>query len=93
MKANSEWSNSNKEKADVFTDHLSNIFSLPDLSPTHDYSEVYASLDVPYQISLLLKLFSPAEVSNQHSESLQNQGSDLITGEISNTYPKILENC
>jgi hypothetical protein len=60
-KANGSWAKSDDEKAMAFTNHLQQVFT-PHHIPNPTDAEISAFLDVPCQMSLPIKPFSPKEV-------------------------------
>lgn len=84
------WARSDKEKADTFADHLATVFSTPQPIGNNDDTEIASFLDVPCQMSLPLRPFSPAEVSRQIklANPRKAPGYDLIVGEVLQNLPR-----
>jgi hypothetical protein len=82
-KADRSWAKSDLEKVESFAEYVSQVFT--PLNSEHHYNndEIEKFLDVPCQMSLSIKAFSPREV-NQHKAP----GYVLITGEILRQLPK-----
>lgn len=83
------WARTDQEKVDIFAEHLAKVFSsVP--NDNIDDADILNYLDIPCQLSLPVKSFSPAEV---HKELLQTNshkapGHDLIVGEVLKHLPK-----
>lgn len=84
------WARAEKEKADIFADYLTNVFSTPQPQGINTDHEIDSFLDAPCQLSLPTKSFSPAEVRQQIqlTNSHKAPGFDLIVGEILKNLPR-----
>lgn len=89
--ASGNWVHSDMDKANIFANHLADTFQphntilLPE-----KINEVERFLDIPLQMSLPPKHFSPAEVKYTISKfpRKKSPGYDLITAEVLNQLPK-----
>jgi len=88
-KADRSWAKSDDEKAIAFADHLQQVFS-PHLLPIPTDAAISAFLDVPCQMSLPIKPFSPNEVVDAlaHINVRKAPGYDLISGKVLKELPK-----
>jgi hypothetical protein len=58
-KADRSWAKSDSEKAEIFGEHLSQVFITHDSNNHHNDDEIEKFLDEPCQMSLPIKAFSP----------------------------------
>jgi hypothetical protein len=81
-KADGSWAKSNNEKATAFGDHLQQVFTPhPFLNPTN--AAISAFLDVPCQMPLSIKPFSPKVVQALACTNVgKAPGYDLISGKV-----------
>lgn len=88
-KDDGSWAKSDPEKAATFAKHLEQVFTpLPNLSPTDN--EIENFLEIPCQLSLPIKSFSPREVIQEIKNIGMHKapGYDLITGTILRQLPR-----
>lgn len=80
---NGNWTKSNKEKAELFADHLEKVFVESEQQiPTKEEEYIHRSLDATHQLELPIKKFTYLEVKNVIKNDLnskKNSGYDLIT--------------
>ena len=88
-KADTSWAKSDDEKAMEFADHLQQVFTPHHLQNPTD-AALSAFLDVPCQMSLPIKPFSPNEVADAlaHINVHKAPGYDLISGKVLKELPK-----
>jgi len=90
-KANGQWTRTDQEKSEAFSDHLKGVFT-PWESTTDN--EVNQFLEAPFQLDLPLKTFRVEEVWNTIRDTInpkKSPGFDLITGNVlHNLTPKAL---
>jgi hypothetical protein len=88
-KADDSWAKSDDEKAMAFADHLQQVFTPYHLLNPTD-AEISAFLDVPCQMSLPIKPFSPKEVADALAQTNVSKapGYDLISGKVLKELPK-----
>ena len=101
------WAKSDKEKIEIFGDHLSKVF---EPSPSHnecEYIELLAYLETPGQLDLPISEFNVKDVKSIISKLSVKKapGYDLITGNIlkkllltglkflTQLFPKTVESC
>lgn len=91
-KADGSLALSDLDKANLFGDHLSNVFKPhPDITPsTTQLVKINDFLDTPLPMSLPIKHVSPNEVANviQRFKPNKSPGHDLITNKILKFLPK-----
>lgn len=81
------WARSNDEKAQVFAEHLSKVFTPLDNT---EHEEISSYLDAACQLSPPIKAFSPAEVLKEikSMNSHKAPGYDLIVAEVLKNIPR-----
>ncbi len=84
--ADGKWARSDLDKAELFADHLSKVFTPHDDIPD---GEVNAYLEAPLQMRLLIKPTSPSEVREAINRLRQKKalGYDLVTSELLKRLP------
>jgi len=91
-KADGSLAHSDLDKANLFGEHLSNIFKpYLDITPSStQLANINDFLDTPLPISLPIKHVSPYEVANliQRLKPNKSPGHDLITNKILKYLPK-----
>lgn len=82
------WARSNEDKANVFAEHLTQVFT--PTSSVIDETEIQTYLDAACQLSPPVKAFASSEVLSEIklSNSHKAPGYDLIVGEILKHLPK-----
>lgn len=84
-KSDGGWARNSKEKADIFADHLEDIFKPNEIQPN-------MLLDaITNQENIHIHLVTPKEVTNEIKNNLNSKkapGFDLITGEILKELPR-----
>ncbi|KAJ8735272.1 hypothetical protein PYW07_006892 [Mythimna separata] len=84
------WARSDREKAELFANHLSEAFT-PNVSTMEDFEkEVDNIIQSDQQLSAPIKLVTPKEVARtiQHLQNKKAPGFDLITAEVLKRLPK-----
>lgn len=84
------WARNDQEKAELFSDHLANVFRpFPSNSSAQTEEQIRNSLDVPFQMELPIKPFKPAEIQNMiaNVKPKKSPGFDLISGKILQSLP------
>lgn len=79
------WARNNKEKAEVFANHLARVFEPNNADPNTDYSTIYDFLECPLQMDPPIRSFTYSEVKNTIMENIHPKkapGYDLITGKV-----------
>jgi len=87
-KTDRSWAKSNEEKATAFADYLQQVFT-PHSIPQRTDDAISALLDVPCQLSLPIKPFSPTEVvmAIARTNARKAPGYDLISGKVLQELP------
>lgn len=91
-KANGGWARSNEEKAELFANHLSEVFQpFPSQIEPEEDNEIAEHLETPLQMSLPFKAIKWTELENTIRSDLNLKkapGYDLITGKILKELPE-----
>jgi len=87
--ADGSWAKNDDDKAKTFAVHLQQVFTPHHLLNPTD-AAIPAFQDVPSQMSLPIKPFSPNEVveANAHTNVSKTPGYDLISGKVLKELPK-----
>lgn len=87
---NGSWARKASDKAELFAQHISAVFTPNDSSMTDFEEEVENYLNSDQQLSPLLKLVTPRELIRtiRNLENNKSPGYDLITGEILKHLPR-----
>lgn len=90
-KKDGSWARSNIEKANLFAEHLADVFKpFESEVPSEEEAKVHEYLDSPDQLEIPIKPFKITEVRkmiNKNLNSKKSPGYDLITGEIIKKLP------
>lgn len=91
-KSDQNWAKTDQEKAQLFADHLSEVFKPFPVTPDTDLEEqdiIKSFLDVPCQLSLPVKPITPADIryTIKMTKVRKAPGFDLITGKILQELP------
>lgn len=87
---NSEWARTDKDKADMFANHLADVFQpFPSIITPDEEATIINFLETPFQMDLPIKKFKITEVKNVISELKDKKapGFELITGKILKELP------
>lgn len=91
-KEDGTWARCEKEKADVFANHLTKVFQpFPEETDSETVHEIQQYLEAPLQLSPPIKTITPTEVKTiikKHIGHKKAPGYDLITGRILQELPK-----
>ena len=85
------WALSNREKSELFADHLSSVFTpFTDFTNTEHETLVFDTLDIPLQMTPPPLPFTPSQVAQQirHLPKRKAPGYDLITAEGLQQMPR-----
>lgn len=91
MKPNATWAKNNKEKANVFAQHLCSVFKPNDDRQNQYEEEIESILNAPNQLSLPPRSFTPSETKEvifKEIKSFKAPGYDLVNGKILKELPK-----
>lgn len=88
-RSDNNWARSNDEKANLFAEHLAQVFTLPATNNNLD-DEIEDYINAPCQLSLPMEAFSPAEVKREINltNSFKAPGYDLIVGQMLKHLPR-----
>lgn len=89
--SNNKWARNDKEKADMFANHLTNVFKpFPSIISQADEEEIEAFLDTPFQMDLPMDKFQSREIQSIINELSVKKapGFDLITSKIIKELPE-----
>lgn len=87
---NGMWCRSDENKAQAFAQYLFNNFQVHPISNPAEDEEISSSLDVPYQMSLPIRHFSPSEVKGEikNLNPKKSPGYDNIDATVIKHFPK-----
>lgn len=89
-----KWARNNKEKAEMFGNHLTNVFKpFPSGISAEQEKNIIDYLEAPHQMELPIKKFKSSEVKSiikRDISAKKSPGYDLITGRILKELPDIV---